>query len=465
MLTSRRNGGRRPCRGRGGGSGRWSAPRSRRSSAGWWSCRSPRAQQREELALGDAEVDLLDGPTSWPPAVNSFSTPTSSIAARPSSSGTAGRAPPGPSCLPSPRPLSQAADPPIRPHGHDGTLAPRPRSSMYEPALATACCHFGTVGITSPTPAAEDVGGLEGEPELDPVAGPVEVTAGQLGDPADTVAKVCGARPAPWPPPPSCRCAPGTPAGWPPGRRAGGGRSRPGAEQAAGDGLQGGVLLPGQQQAVAAQVADGRDPGRRRPAGRPPPGRTGPPGRRGAGRAGRPRACRARSGRPAPGQDRLGHRLGGRAGLGRVGRLEQGDHRGVLDAADVRRRPARQPVLDQQPQRLHRRLGPVAVARLATSTAIAGEAPRPRKRRRRRISSPTAPPPAGRRGSRRPAGARSWPPPGPWPAPGRRRWPGGGPPPGGTARGGCRGAAPGTRPGRPRPGRAAGCGCRPRPRG
>ena len=77
----------------------------------------------------------------------------------------------------------------------------------------------------------------------------------------------------------------------------------------------------------------------------------------------------------------------------------------------------------------------------------------------------TARPPRGRRGSRRPGAARCAPPPGPWPARGRSRWRGGGRPPGGTARGGCRGAAPGTRPARPRPAPAAACGCRRRPRG
>ena len=79
---------------------------------------------------------------------------------------------------------------------------------MYESALLRGrSCQIVTLGISSPAspnpthrgpplrcmspraPAPEDVGGLEGEPELDPVAGPLQVAAGQLGHPADAVAQ------------------------------------------------------------------------------------------------------------------------------------------------------------------------------------------------------------------------------------------------------------------------------------
>src|SRR5215207_1855746 len=114
---------------------------------------------------------------------------------------------------------------------------------MYEAAPPAALTsQFVTLG----TPAAEHVGSLEGEPELDPVGGRVQVAAGQLGDPADAVAQGVAVH------------------GQGPGGRlpvavvleerpqAGhqltvlapvvGGQ---GAEQAAGDGLEGGVVLAG----------------------------------------------------------------------------------------------------------------------------------------------------------------------------------------------------------------------------
>src|SRR5215216_6758928 len=277
------------------------------------------------------------------PSANSFSTAASSFAASPSSSGTAGTVPAWTLVSAISRPLSHTADRPIRPHGHDGTLAPRSRPSMYEPALLKGrICQIGTVGISSPTslhpcprglplrsmsprtPASEDVGGLEGEPALDPVTGPVQVAAGQLGHPADTVTQGVAVH------------AQGPGGGLPVAVVL---QERPqaghqvavlapvvvgqGAEQAAGDGLEGGVLLAGQQQAVAAQVADGGDPGPSVAAG-------------GAGRLQREPGLLVGAAQAAgiglghaqpepapqsPGQHGLGHRLGRGAGLGRVGRF------------------------------------------------------------------------------------------------------------------------------------------------
>src|SRR5215211_8148381 len=57
---------------------------------------------------------------------------------------------------------------------------------MYEAAPPAAPT---SQSVTLGTPAPEHVGGLEGEPELDPVGGRVQVAAGELGDPADPVAQ------------------------------------------------------------------------------------------------------------------------------------------------------------------------------------------------------------------------------------------------------------------------------------
>src|SRR5215211_337324 len=150
---------------------------------------------------------------------------------------------------------------------------------MYESALLRGrSCQIVTLGISSPASrsAPEDVGRLEGEPELDPVAGPLQVAAGQLGHPADAVAQRMAVH------------AEGPGRGLPVAVVL---QERPqaghqvavlavvvvgqGAEQAPGDGLQGGVLLPPGPAASSANRASWE--ARRRPrgsaAGRPSPNR------------------------------------------------------------------------------------------------------------------------------------------------------------------------------------------------
>src|SRR5829696_4536022 len=230
---------------------------------------------------------------------------------------------------------------------------------MYEPAPPAALTSQSVTLGRDSTPAPEHVGGLEGEPELDPVGGRVQVAAGQLGDPADAVAQGVAVH------------------GQGPGGRLPVAvvlQERPqtghqvavlaavvveqGAEQPPGDGLQGRILLAGQQQPVAAQVGHG--------------GHRDAPG---AGRAAGPRARTAAATASAASRATSGPAASNRATTAASWTLHtNGPGRRDSRSWTSSRRASTAP---------SERSGPSC---LATSTAIAGEPPRPRKRRRRRIS-------------------------------------------------------------------------------